>query len=129
MKKGLTLLELLTVVTVLGILVGLGFNQYTKALEKGRTSEAKMILGQMRAAQKLYYLDNDTYGSLSDLPLRVPAACTSTNFFYYQTDSATGNCAAIRCAGNGKAPNIATGNVYSMTVDDSGVFSGTVGYY
>ena len=61
-RKGFTLLELVVVVIILGILATLGFTQYTKMVEKGRTAEAKMILGQIRTAQVAY---NQQFGGFT----------------------------------------------------------------
>lgn len=129
MDKGFTLLELIVVIIILGILASLGFTQYTKMVEKGRTAEARVILGQMRTVQMAYCLETGAYGGLSETPLGVPFACTSTHFFTYSTNAATGASGATRCSAGGKTPNVEAGNVYSLTLDMNGVFSGTPGYY
>jgi len=127
MKKGFTLLELIVVIIIIGILGTLGFTQYTKVIEKGRTAEAKAILGQLRTAQEAYYLE---YGSrtatMGNLALDAPAACTATHYFSYSTDATAGT--ATRCTLGGKTPN--AGASYTVTVTyATGVWGGTAGYY
>ena len=51
-KHGFTLIEIVVVIIIVGIFSCLGFTQYTKVVEKGRTAEAKSILGALRTAQR-----------------------------------------------------------------------------
>ncbi len=126
MKRGFTLLELIVVIVILGILSTLGFTQYTKMVEKGRTAEARVILGQIRSAQVAYYQEYGVYtATFSALPLDAPTTCTSTHYFSYGSDATTAT--ATRCTGSGKTPNVAT--IYSITLTHVGVFAGTAGYY
>jgi type IV pilus assembly protein PilE len=125
-QKGFTLLELIVVIIIIGILGTLGFTQYTRVIERGRTAEAKAILGQMRTAQEAYNLE---YGArtatIGNLAIDVPTACVTTHYFNYSTDATTGT--ASRCTASGKAPNA---GAYSVTVTyTSGVWGGTAGYY
>ncbi len=126
MKKGFTLLELIVVIIILGILATLGFSQYMKMVEKGRSAEARMILGQIRTAQETYKLEQGSYASaISDLPVDAPTSCTTTHYFSYAAGSATGT--ASRCTASGKTPN---GTAYSITLTySSGTWGGTAGYY
>jgi type IV pilus assembly protein PilE len=128
-KRGFTLLELVVVIIILGILATLGFTQYTKMVEKGRTSEAKMVLGQLRTAQEAY---NQQYGSytsgITNLSVEVPTNCQSTHYFYYATPDTTAATAA-RCTTGGKTPAGPSAG-YSLTLNYStGDFGGTAGYY
>jgi prepilin-type N-terminal cleavage/methylation domain-containing protein len=125
-KKGFTLLELIVVIVILGILASLGFTQYTKMVEKGRTAEAKTILGQIRATQIAYYQEYGAYGAaVSNLPVDAPTACASTHYFLFASDTATST--ATRCTASGKTPNAAS--IYSVTLTHAGIFGGTSGYY
>ncbi len=130
MKKGFTLLELIVVIIIIGILATLGFSQYAKVVEKGRTAEAKAILGQIRTAQAAYYLERNTFAnSISDLAVGAPSACAATHYFNYSTlgDNTTYNATATRCTGSGKTPN---GPEYTITVDAADNWGGSVaGYY
>jgi prepilin-type N-terminal cleavage/methylation domain-containing protein len=125
-KKGFTLLELIVVIVILGILATLGFTQYTKMVEKGRTAEARTTLGQLRSAQAAYYQEYGVYGAaLSNLPVSAPSACTGTHYFAYSCDTSTST--ATRCTASGKTPDAAA--IYSVTLTHAGAFGGTAGYY
>lgn len=133
MKRGFTLLELIVVIIIVGILATLGFTQYTRMIEKGRTAEAKSVLGALRTAEQSYYLERSTYTSvLSELAVGAQSACTgqTSHYFSYAISSAndtafTGR--ATRCTSGGKTPTF--GSAYTITVTDEGVWSGSQGYY
>ncbi len=58
MKKGFTLIELLVVVLIIGILSAVAMPQYTKSVEKSRTTEALSNINTMRNQMELYILEN-----------------------------------------------------------------------
>ncbi|MDD5155256.1 MAG: prepilin-type N-terminal cleavage/methylation domain-containing protein [Candidatus Omnitrophica bacterium] len=128
MKKAFTLLELIIVIVILGILATLGFTQYTKVVEKGRTAEAKVILGQLRTAEITYKLDYGVYTNIANLAVDAPASCVSTNYFVYSYSTNPGNCPgntpylyAGRCTAGGKSPNASS--VYALRLCiETGVF-------
>jgi len=141
MKKSFTLIELIVVIIIIGILATLAFMQYTKVIEKGRTAEAKSILGTIRTAQEAYRLENGSYAtSIADLPVEAPTGCVTTHYFWYKTGTltaptgaptgTTGNPGgtATRCISGGKTPN--SGTAYIIEIDyANGTWSGTPGYY
>jgi len=128
MKKGFTLLELIVVIIIIGVLGTLGFTQYTRVTEKGRTSEAKMILGNVRTSQEGFKQEYGSYtGTIGDLNVDVPTSCTATHYFTYSTSATVGT--ATRCTVNGKTPNF-VGTAYTITMTyATGAWGGSTGYY
>ena len=126
-SKGFTLLELIVVVIIISVLATLGFGQYTKLVEKGRTAEAKTILGQIRTAQTAYNLEYGTYtATIGNLSVAATAACTTTNYFSYSVSNTTAT--ATRCGSCGKTPDSTT--AYTITLNYStGAFGVSTGYY
>ena len=129
MRRGFTLLELVVVVIILGILATLGFTQYTKMVEKGRTAEAKMILGQIRTAEAAYIQQYGVFTSdITALSVEAPTACAATHYFSYSVNLTTGT--GTRCsAGAGKTPNLTTASYTLSLTYAAGNFGGTAGYY
>ena len=133
MKKGFTLLELIVVIIIIGILATLGFTQYTKVIEKGRTAEAKAILGQIRTAQEVYKQENAAYTTTManlaiDLTENATAACVDTNHYFNYSVATANKAIATRCTSAGKTPNVATSYTIDLTYS-TGVWGGTAGYY
>lgn len=82
MKKGFTLIELLVVVLIIGILSAVALPQYTKAVEKSRVSEAKILLKALSDAEDVYVLNTgDECGTwkLEDLDITLPGTLTDVN--------------------------------------------------
>jgi type IV pilus assembly protein PilA len=128
MRKGFTLLELIVVIIIIGVLGALGFIQYTRVVEKGRSAEAKDILGQIRSAQAAYMQENNTYtGSITDLYVEAPTSCATSHYFAYTVSNTVGT--AARCTSGGKSPNL-TGTAYTVSLTyATGVWGGSAGYF
>jgi len=131
MKKGFTLLELIVVIIIIGILGTLGFTQYSKVIERGRSAEARAILGTLRTAENAYFLDKGNYtASLTGLAVDVGSAtvCDATNtanYFMYGLTAPTNttfNATATRCTTGGKSPVGTT--AYTITIDQAGNWTG-----
>lgn len=126
-NSGFTLIELVVVIIIVGILAAMGFTQYTKMVEKGRTAEAKSVLGSLRTAQRARHLETGAYTAvIGNLPVDAPTACTATHYYSY-TCAATGTCTANRCTAGGKTPNAAA--AHNITLDIAGNWGGTAGYF
>ena len=75
-KKAFTLIEIMTVITILGIMMTLAVPQYQMVVEKMRSAEGIRIITVLREAQQRYALENDgAYtNDLNDLDVTIPAS-------------------------------------------------------
>ena len=65
--RGVTLLELMIVVVIIGILAAVAYPNYRQYAARAKRNEAKAMLLEIAAAQERHYLQNSRYGSLGDL--------------------------------------------------------------
>lgn len=81
--KGVTLIELLIVIVILGILVGVAVPTYRNYVMRAQRAEAKTTLLRIAAEQEKFYLQNGTYTAdpitAPPVGLGIPA---SENIFY-----------------------------------------------
>ncbi|MDD5691932.1 MAG: prepilin-type N-terminal cleavage/methylation domain-containing protein [Candidatus Omnitrophica bacterium] len=116
MKHGFTLIEIIIVIIIVGILAAVGIDQYGKTVEKGRSAEAKMIIGKVRTLAYQYHLENGAMTGLANANVnigvgsdQIPSACRGTYYFSYQAwacDNPTRIVCvwAKRCTSGGKSP-------------------------
>jgi len=64
-RRGFTLLELLTVVAIVGVLATLGLVSYRRFITSSKSSEAIYMVGAIRAAQESYRAETLTYLNVS----------------------------------------------------------------
>ena len=94
MQKGFTLVELLVVISIIGVLVGLSVFGLQGAREASRDSRRKSDLEQVRSGIEIYKSDCNSYPSGSGNPATVFGAsligddsnssCSSTNTYISQ---------------------------------------------
>lgn len=124
-KSGFTLVELMVVVSIIGILATIAIPKFADLIRKSKEGATKGNLGSIRSALSIYYGDmegqypaqliamivNSKY--LSTLPLAEPA--------YYHADSTIemdGNSDISKCPATQTIPNDAGGWAYvSCTTD------------
>jgi type IV pilus assembly protein PilE len=59
--RGMTLMELLVVIVILGILSAIAVPSYRQYLVRSQRAEAKIALLQLQTAQEKFYLQNNEY--------------------------------------------------------------------
>ncbi|MDD2758437.1 MAG: prepilin-type N-terminal cleavage/methylation domain-containing protein [Patescibacteria group bacterium] len=88
-KKGFTLIELLVVIAIIGLLSTLAVVALGSARQKARDSKRLSDLKQVQTALELYFTDNNTYPTSTDLVLgETGAQCLGANGFQ-STDACT----------------------------------------
>ena len=80
--RGITLVELMIVVVILGILAAVAYPNYRQYAAKAKRNEAKAALLQIATLQERFYLQNNTY--TTDMT-KLGFAATANNL----TDSGT----------------------------------------
>ena len=92
LAKGFTLLEVLVVIIIIGIVAALGLPNFLKTKESTLEREVKANLMLIRAAEKSYNMDNNSYfisavlaAINSNLKLSLPA-----QNWNYKVDAGTG---------------------------------------
>ena len=61
--KGFTLVELMVVVSIIGILTAIGIPQFQNYQVRAKVSEAKLQLASIYSAETAFQADADTYAS------------------------------------------------------------------
>ena len=76
--RGITLIELMIVIVVLGIIIGVAYPNYQEFSARAKRNEARSALLQIAVNQERHYLNNNTYtNDLSLLGLSGTAGTTT----------------------------------------------------
>jgi type IV pilus assembly protein PilE len=59
--RGITLIELLTVITIIGILAAISYPMFAEQSAKGRRASARALMYQVLQNEERYYTGNNTY--------------------------------------------------------------------
>ena len=70
--RGVTLLELMIVVVILGILTAIAYPSYRQFIERAKRTEARALLLRIAVDQERFYLQNNTFGDMADLQYDEP---------------------------------------------------------
>ena len=83
-QRGVTLIELMTVVMIIAVIATIAIPTYRRYLLRSQRSEAKIALLQLQTAQEKFYLQNNAYtDKISDkAPTGLGLTTTTVNGFY-----------------------------------------------
>lgn len=122
--RGITLVELLTVVVIVGILASIAVPSYRNYVMRTQRTDATAALLRLAAAQEKFYLQNNTYTTdvtAAGLNLTAAAPLTSEHGWYTVTVAAadaTGySAAATPVAGGAQASDT---HCTSFSIDETG---------
>jgi type IV pilus assembly protein PilE len=119
--RGVTLMELMIVVVIIGILTAIAYPSYRQYVAKAKRNEAKAALLQISTMQERFYLQNSTYtADMTSLGFPVGAnfptdsgsyvvnvtaaspAAFSATATYQKADAEAGKCATFSIDGIGR---------------------------
>ena len=98
-KHGFTLTELMAVVIIIGILAGIGFGSYQKAIERSRFSEGLAAGAAVQEAVNRYYYENTDLSDGSKDCASKNDYCVRTKYFEVIVNN-TGRVYAYHMKGN-----------------------------
>jgi len=78
---GVSLMELLIVVVIVGILAAVAYPSYRDFTDRAKRNEAKALLLEIAQNQERFYLQNSTYGTLSQLGYAGDTITTDTGSY------------------------------------------------
>ena len=124
-SDGFSLVEVMVVLTILGILIAIAVTRYTRAIEQSRAAIAAANLRAIWSAERLYWLEHRAYTadlpSLQALGLLDPAIVMTTSGYVYSLRAAAENTCTAAATRTGS--NAWTGE---FVIDETGAFSGSV---
>ncbi|MEY3288000.1 MAG: hypothetical protein RLZZ419_242 [Pseudomonadota bacterium] len=72
-SSGFTLIELMIVVTIMGILTAITYPSYTEYVTRSKRADAKAALLQVQVAEEKYRANHVTYGTLAQIGINSPS--------------------------------------------------------
>lgn len=78
--RGVTLMELMIVVVVIGILTAIAYPNYREFAARAKRTEAKALLLEIASNQERFYLNANRFGSLAELGYTDPLTTDSGSY-------------------------------------------------
>jgi len=131
--RGVTLLELMVVVVIVGILASIAYPNYREFVSRAKRNEAKAALLQIAQNQERFYLQNNTYTTdMTQLGFPVDPFITDTESYsvrvtaadandftavatYQKPDAEAGKCQTFNIDGRGGKTSLPDANCWTRT--------------
>ena len=78
--RGVTLLELLIVMVIVGIMAAVAYPSYRDYITRAKRTEAKTLLLEIAQNQERFYLQNNRYGDMGELGYSDPKITDSQSY-------------------------------------------------
>jgi type IV pilus assembly protein PilE len=78
--RGITLMELMIVVVIVGILAAIAYPNYREFAARAKRTEAKALLLEIAANQERFYLNANRYGTVAELGYATPLITPSGSY-------------------------------------------------
>ncbi|HEX6572671.1 MAG TPA: type IV pilin protein [Steroidobacteraceae bacterium] len=128
-QRGVTLIELMIVIVVVGILASIAVPSYRSYVLRTHRVEAKTALLNLAAAQEKHYLQNNTYAANSALTTAPPAGlglpATTENGWYTVAIASGANAASFTATATSAGAQVADTDCATFTITALGVKTAT----
>jgi len=129
--RGVTLLELMIVVVIIGILTAIAYPNYREFAARAKRTEAKALLLEIAANQERFYLNANRFGTMTELGYDDPQITDSESYSVTVDSNDASNFTATasyrhggselaRCATfviDGRGDKISTGSIGNCWID------------
>ena len=92
-KRGFTLIELMVVVAIVAILAAIAVPAFGRYAFRARRVDGQELLLRIANAQEQYYVNHNSYGSLSDVGYAAPVK-SEKGYYWATSDVANGSTSA-----------------------------------
>ncbi len=115
-QQGFTLIEIMIAIAMVAVLTAIAYPSYSGYLQSSRRTEATAALTKIANLEERYYLDNNSYGDLSDLSLSSPYY-TDNSYYLITISSASSTFTLTATAKNAQAADT---DCATFTLDQDG---------